>query len=235
MLRSGRPRGAGGRASFSSTRAAQGPAACAWEDSRNGPGRGARPPPLRIRQRGRVETVPTPGPRGPGPRPDDLRARSPALCPPDSRLLAPSAPELRSSDARTNGRADRWRAPGLAGGGQAAGARAARPVNNAARQLGPVRAAGKGGADLDSEGTRRPAEAREGWKEDRQGGGAAPPARQSPYPGPRAGGPRRALAEGAPQIPAQPQRPVQPQDSCLRARERPRLTNSASRIPCSRV
>lgn len=178
------------------------------------------------------------------------RLRAPAARAPVPTILGPGAPRsapltlgfwpraLRSSDLRTRGQTDvrtGGRAPGLAGGGQAAGARAARPVNNAARQLGPVRAAGKGGADLGSEGTRRPAEAREGWKEDRQGGGAAPPARQSPYPGPRAGGPRRALAEGAPQIPAQPQRPVQPQDSCLRARERPRLTNSASRIPCSRV
>lgn len=95
-------------------------AACAREGSRNGPGRGARPPPLRIRQCGGVETVPTPGPRGPGPRPNDLRAQSPALCPPDSRLLAPSALELRSSDARTNGRADR-RAGTWAGGWRAGG------------------------------------------------------------------------------------------------------------------
>lgn len=140
------------------------------------------------------------------------RLRAPAARAPVPTILGPGAPRcapltlgswpraLRSSDLRTRGQTDvrtGGRAPGLAGGGQAAGARAARPVNNAARQLGPVRAAGKGGADLGSEGTRRPAEAREGWKEDGQGGGAAPPARRSPYPGPRAGGPRRAVAEGA--------------------------------------
>lgn len=175
MLRGGRPRGAGGRASFSSTRAAQGPAACAREDSRYGPGRGARPPLLRIRQRGRVETVPTPGPRGPRPRPDDLRARSPALRPPDSRLLAPSAPELRSSDARTNGRADRragtwaggWRAGGGSQGcsarkqrGPSAGPRSGRGKRRRGSGLGRDSAPGRGPRGVEggrAGGRRRPA------------------------------------------------------------------------------
>jgi hypothetical protein len=61
---------------------------------------------------------------------------------------------------------------------RAAGARAAQPVNNAARQLGPVRATGKGGADYGSEGTRSPGEARGrgGTARREEPPGPAPPA-----------------------------------------------------------
>lgn len=212
MLQSGRPRGTWGRTSFSSTPAdhwPQTPPGRALkqprEGPRNSPRRGARPLPLQIRWRGPVEAAPTPGHRGRAPS-RDLRARSPALRP----CLPALGPERsgaevfgrankrtrRQTDVRTGGRA-----PGLAGGGRAAGARAARPVNNAARQLGPVRAAAKDGADPDSEGTRRRGEAREGWREDGPGGGGTtPPARPPaslPILGPAQEGPALE-APGAP-------------------------------------
>lgn len=90
------------------------------EDSRYGPGRGARPPLLRIRQRGRGETGPTPGPAARAPVPTISGPGALAL---RSLTLGSWPRALRSSDLRTRGQTDAWtggRAPGLAGGGQAA-------------------------------------------------------------------------------------------------------------------
>lgn len=204
MLRGGRLGGAGDRASSSSTPAAHGPS----------PGRrGLLNQP---REGHAASTATNPAAR---PRPwataaraplRDLRARSPTLRsgPLGSGPQALWAAICGRPDKRTRGQKDArtgGQAPGLAGGGRAAGARAARPRKQRGPSAGPVRAAEKGGTDPDSEGTRRPGEAREGWREASQR--EAPP-RSPPSSGPRAGGPGLALAQGAPQIPAQPERHV---------------------------
>lgn len=195
---------------------------------RNSPSRGAGPRPLQIRRR-RGGGGPDPGPPRPGPRPAISRPGAPR-CAPAARFSARSAlghdlRTLRQTDARTDRRADgragtwagEWRA-----GGRAAGARAARPVNNAARQLGPVRVAGKGGADRDWEGTRRPGEAREGWREDREREAPPRPARQPPHPGPQS-----SRAPGAPGPRGRPDTPRLESQS-LGA---PQMPNPSRRIP----
>ena len=166
MLQSSRPRGAGGRASFSSTRAAQGPQPPPGRVLETAPGgvRGLRRCKSGSAARWRRPRLRATAARAPS---RDLRAPSPALrpCLPALGPERSGAQIFGRANKRTRGQTDArtgGRAPGQAGGERAAGARAARPVNNAARQLGPVRAAGKGGADPDSEGTRRPGEARDG-------------------------------------------------------------------------
>lgn len=178
------------------------------------PGRGARPRPLQIRRRGPAEAAPTPSHCGPGPV-RRSQGPEPRAAPwlPGSRPRARLCRDLRTrgqTDAQTDGRAD-GRAGTWAGGWRAGGGSedcSARKQRG--RQLGPVRAAGKGGADPDSEGTRRPGEAREGWREAAQREAPPRPVRRPPYSGPRAGGPGRALAEGRPRSPPGPSAPDSP-------------------------
>lgn len=165
---------------------------------------------------------PRPWATGPGPR-SAISGPGAPRCARDLSALGPKRSGPRSADALTNGRADR-RTRGLAGrhqgwrvaGGRAAGARAARPRKQRGPSAGPVRAAEKGGTDPDSEGTRRPGEAREGWR--RPGRGRHRPARlpllgpalEAPGSPERTGRPRflpslsatsQSLGRGGPQIP----------------------------------
>lgn len=164
MLRGGRLGGADDPASSSSTPAAHGPQS--WPRRT-----------LKSAREGSSASAATNSAARPQPRATaalapsrDLRAGSTSLHPGPlgSRPRPLWAAICGRPDKRTNGQKDArtgGQAPGLAGAGRrSAGARAARPVNNEARQLGPVQAAVKGGADPHSEGTRRLVEAREGWR-----------------------------------------------------------------------
>lgn len=143
--RGGRRRGARGRASFSSTPVARGPQFSNKEGPGTVPGRAQRPRLRPTRRRGPQTAPGHPGtvrcPQSQGPELTAVLPLSRPPVPPPGAALGGS----RSAESETEGRAN-GQAPGLVAA--AAGARARlRPVNNAARQLGPARAEGKGGAD----------------------------------------------------------------------------------------
>lgn len=190
MLRGGRPSGAGGRASFSSTPAAPRAAAPAREGPRNGPRRGAGPRPLPIRRR----------------RPRPRTATSGSGAP----SLRPERSGPRSANAETDGRADR-RTRGRAGGHlgrRVAGGRRERGLLGR-KQRGPSAGPRAGGGKRrrgsapgrDSAPGRGPGGVGGGPGE----GGPAPPgpARRPPRPGP----PRR-TAPGASQPRGRPRPPA---------------------------
>lgn len=185
----------------------------AAEGPRSGSRRGARPRPLPIQR------------RGPGPS-RDLGAWIPALRP-GLLALGPERSGPRSADARPSGHADRktdgrastWAGGWRAGGERVAGARTARPVNNAARQLGPAQAVRKDGADPNSEGTRARGEAGAGWREAR--GGRCPPRSA----GRRAGGSGHAPAQGRPRSLPNPRGPAQSLGA-------PQMPNPGKQTPC---
>ncbi|XP_036022753.1 proline-rich protein 25 [Onychomys torridus] len=213
--RGGRRRGARGRASLSSTPVARGPQFSTREGPGTVPGRAQRPRLRPTRRRRGPQTAPGhPGtvrcPQPQGPELTAVRPLSRPPVPPPGAALDGS----RSAESETEGRANR-QAPGLAAAAAAAGARALlRPVNNAARQLGPARAEGKGGADCGWEGTVRSSEARRGDKPAERGeawpGLAMPRLLASSCAAPNFGGPGR--TRGSPNSDT-PQMPILKGDS----------------------